>query len=592
MSKKEEKIDIDSLIKLSAIEITEEEKEYFKKELSNFLEYAEIINSVDCNKLQPASHAVEKEAYLRDDIPIEYDKLESLLNNAPYKEGTSYIVPPQKGRTGKEKELGEAKFTDQNVEYEAVIGLEVHAHLKTKSKLFCNCSTEFGKSPNANTCPVCTGQPGVLPVLNKEAVNMAIMAGLAMNCKINHRSIFARKNYFYPDLPKAYQISQYEEPLCSGGWIDIEIDGKIKRIRLNRIHMEEDAGKMVHVGAPGIWGSKASAVDYNRSSVPLIEIVSEPDINSAKEAKEYVIMLRSILVSLGICDGNLEEGSLRCDANISIRPKGTSGLGVKTEIKNMNSFKAIERAIDFEIERQIKLKKSGKIIEQETRLWDEASQKTYTMRTKEESHDYRYFPDPDLLPLIVEDKTIEELRKKIGLLPLERKKIYIEKFNLTEDEARLLITNPKYADYFDKCLKNYANSRNLANWFFNELLSFVSGDIELIHIKPEEFIELLVRIDNNEISGKIGKYIISKSFEIKKSFNLIIEEEGLKQITDERQIEAIINKILENNQSQVKEYKSGKSKVFGFFVGEIMKETKGKANPKMVNEILKRLLDS
>ncbi len=589
---KEKKIDINNLIKLSGIEITDEEKEYFEKELSNFLKYAEIINSIDCSNLEPASHAVEKESLLREDNPYEYDKLELLLNNAPYKEGTNYIVPPQKGRVGKEKEVTELKDINQNVEYEAVIGLEVHAHLKTKSKLFCSCSTEFGKSPNLNTCPVCTGQPGVLPVLNKEAIKMAIMAGLAMNCKINHRSVFARKNYFYPDLPKAYQISQYEEPLCSNGWVDIEIDKKIKRIRLNRIHVEEDAGKMVHVGAPGIWGSKASAVDYNRSSIPLIEIVSEPDINSAKEAKEYVIMLRSILVSLGICDGNLEEGSLRCDANISIRPKGDTKLGVKTEVKNMNSFKAIERAIDFEIERQIKLKKAGKIIEQETRLWDESSQKTYTMRTKEESHDYRYFPDPDLLPLIVENKTIEELKKKITILPLDRKKIYIEKFGLTEDEARLLIINPKYGDYFDNCLTYYTNAKNLSNWFFNELLSYISGDIELIHIKPKDFVDLLIKIDNNEISGKIGKYVLNKSFETKKSINNIIEEEGLKQLTDSKEIENIIKEIISNNPSQVNEYKAGKTKVFGFFVGEIMKATKGKANPKIVNDILKKLLDS
>lgn len=590
--KKNIKIDINNLTKLSAIEITDEEKEYFEKELSTFLEYAEIIDNIDCNDIQPASHAVDKDQLLREDTPYEYDKLELLLNNAPHKEGTNYIVPPQKGRIGKEKEINVTKEINEDIEYEAVIGLEVHAHLKTKSKLFCSCSTEFGKLPNQNTCVVCTGQPGVLPVLNKEAINMAIMAGLAMDCTINHKSIFARKNYFYPDLPKAYQISQYEEPLCSGGWIEIEVDKRIKRIRLNRIHVEEDAGKMVHVGAPGIWGAKASAVDYNRSSIPLIEIVSEPDINSAKEAKEYVIMLKSILVSLGICDGNLEEGSLRCDANISIRHKGDTNLGVKTEIKNMNSFKAIERAIDFEIERQIKLKKTGKTIEQETRLWDESSQKTYTMRTKEESHDYRYFPDPDLLPLIIDDDTIEELKKKITILPLEKKKNYIEKLGLTEDEARLLIVNPKHADYFDKCLEYYEHPRNLSNWFFNELLSYLTSDIESIHITPKDFVEFLKKIYSNEINGKIGKYILNKSFETKKSINTIIEEEGLTQITNSKEIESIIVKIIDNNQSQVKEYKSGKVKIFDFFVGEVMKATKGKANPKIVNDILKSMLDS
>ncbi|HOV14440.1 MAG TPA: Asp-tRNA(Asn)/Glu-tRNA(Gln) amidotransferase subunit GatB [Spirochaetota bacterium] len=468
------------------------------------------------------------------------------------------------------------------------MGLEVHAHLKTKSKLFCNCKTEFGSSANANTCPVCTGQPGVLPVLNREAVNMAILAGLACNCTINKRSVFARKNYFYPDLPKAYQISQFEEPICSGGYVEIELDGDRKKVKLNRIHMEEDAGKMVHVGAPGIWGSKASAVDYNRSSVPLIEIVTEPDLSSAKEAKEYVIMLRSILVNLGICDGNLEEGSLRCDANISIRPKGVKTLGTKTEIKNMNSFKAIEKAIEFEIERQKKMVKLGVKIEQETRLWDESSQKTHIMRSKEESHDYRYFPDPDLLPLILTDKLIDEIKLKVGMLPLDKKKKFENDYNLSVDEANLLVTNPDYAKYFESILKCYNNAKNIANWFFNEILSFIGQDFHNIHIKPEDFASFLKKIDNNEISGKIGKSVLKKSFDTKKSLVSIIEEDGFKQITDTTEIEKIIDSILSANKEQVNDYKNGKTKVFGFLIGEAMKQTKGKANPQMLNDILKK----
>jgi aspartyl-tRNA(Asn)/glutamyl-tRNA(Gln) amidotransferase subunit B len=584
-------IDINKLINLGSFEVSDEEKVVFEKELEDFLKYAEIINKSSYKNLEPASHAIQKSAYLRTDTAKTWEHLEGLLQNAPIIEGTSYLVPPQKGRTGKEKEANDhTTLKNLSEDYEAVIGLEVHAHLKTRSKLFCNCSTEFGKEPNENTCPVCSGQPGVLPVLNSEAVNMAIMAGLAMNCKINKKSVFARKNYFYPDLPKGYQISQFEEPICSGGYVEIEVDGYTKKVQLNRIHMEEDAGKMVHVGAPGIWGSKASAVDYNRSSVPLIEIVTEPDLSTAKEAKEYVVMLRATLVSLGICDGNLEEGSLRCDANISIRPRGHKELGVKTEIKNMNSFKAIERAIDFEIERQKKLKRLDIPIEQETRLWDESSQKTYLMRSKEESHDYRYFPDPDLLPLILKDGLIEEMSKKVGLLPLDRKRKYEKDYSLSSDEAKLLMVNPDYARYFEKVLGFYNNPKNLANWFFNEILSYISQEFDKIHITPQDFADFLIKIDSNEISGKIGKTVIKKAFETKKSLNIIIDEDGLKQISDTKEIEKIIDDIIKNNQAQVELYKSGKDKVFGFFVGEAMKLTKGKANPATVNEILKSKL--
>ena len=470
-----------------------------------------------------------------------------------------------------------------------MIGLEVHAQLKTHTKLFCGCSTEFGREPNANTCPVCSGHPGVLPVLNKEAVNMAILAGLAANSTINKRSVFARKNYFYPDLPKGYQISQFEEPICTGGFIEIEINGSVKKVRLNRIHMEEDAGKMVHVGAPGIWGSKASAVDFNRSSVPLIEIVTEPDLSTSEEAREYVVMLRAMLVTLGICDGNMEEGSLRCDANVSIRKKGSPKLGTKVEIKNMNSFKAIERALDFEIARLKKLKKTGGRIEQETRLWDESGQKTYSMRSKEESHDYRYFPDPDLLPLLLTDELIAEVRGKLAEAPLARKRRYISEYSFSENEARLCMVNPAYIDFFESVLEHYNNPRSLANWFFTELLSF-TGNIEDLHIDPADAAQLFKKIDSGEISGKIGKEVIKKSFASGKGLIQIIDEENIKQETDPKVIEEIIDKIIANNQNQVKEYRSGKIKVFGFFVGEAMKAAKGKANPALVNDILKKKL--
>ncbi len=584
------KIDIENLIELASFEVKSEEKKQLETELDDFLEYARVIDSAPCDDLAPASHAVEKEAYLRDDLSESWGRLDELLGNSPGLQETSYLVPPQKGRTGSTEEDENSTEAMESAEYEAVIGLEVHAQLKTKSKLFCKCSASFGNEPNFNTCPVCTGQPGVLPVLNREAVNMAILAGLAANCTINKHSVFARKNYFYPDLPKGYQISQFEEPVCSGGFIEIETGGTVKRVRLNRIHMEEDAGKMVHVGAPGIWGSKASAVDLNRSSVPLIEIVTEPDISGSEEAREYVTMLRALLVSLDICDGNMEEGSLRCDANVSIRPIGQKELGIKVEIKNMNSFKAIERALDYEIQRLIKMKKSGIRIRQETRLWDESGQKTFLMRSKEESHDYRYFPDPDLLPLKLTDEWIESVRSGLTESPLERKKRYVSEHSFNENEARLFMLNPGYADFYESVLEHYDNPRTLANWFFSEILSYISGNIEDIHIKPRDLAELLKKIDRGEISGKIGKDVIKKAFADNKDLMSIIEQEDIKQETDPAVIEKVVDSILEENKSQVQEYLEGKTKIFGFFVGEIMKASKGKANPGLVNEILKKKL--
>ncbi len=583
-------INIDQLVTLSALSLDDSEKQRMVKEIEDFLGYAEVINSMDCKGINPSAHPTESNQKLKEDSVRVWENLEAILCNAPVTDKTSYLVPPQKGKTGEDKELDcEKKTAVDTDDYEAVIGLEVHAHLKTKSKLFCSCSTEFGSEPNANTCPVCSGHPGVLPVLNGEAVRMAVMAGLAMNCKINKKSVFARKNYFYPDLPKGYQISQFDLPICSGGHVDIDDDNGTFRVELNRIHMEEDAGKMVHVGAPGIWGSKASAVDFNRTCVPLIEIVTEPVIKTAKQAKEYVIILRATLVGLGICDGNLEEGSLRCDANISIRKRGDKKLGVKTEVKNMNSFKAIEKAIEFEIARQEKLVKTGQRIEQETRLWDENSQKTFSMRSKEESHDYRYFPDPDLLPLVLEDGMVEELKKSMPENPLSKKHKYMEKFGLPEELANILMTNPGHSAYYEKLIGLYADHKNAANWFFNELMSY-TDDFISIHITPKDVAELLSKIDKNEISGKIAKTVLKKAFDSKNSINEVIEKEGIKQISDVGEIKKMAEKILADNPAQVAEYKSGKVKVFGFFVGELMKASKGKANPATANEILKNLL--
>ncbi len=583
------KINIDNLIELASFEVNPEEKQHFERELEDFLEYARVIESAPCADLKPASHAVEKKAYMRSDENSVCGKLDILLANGPSLQGTSYLVPPQGKAGGAAPAAGKDGKGDHTAEYEAVIGLEVHAQLKTKTKLFCGCSTEFGREPNANTCPVCSGQPGVLPVLNREAVIMAIIAGLASGSTINKRSVFARKNYFYPDLPKAYQISQFEEPVCTGGFIEIEMNGYARKVRLNRIHMEEDAGKMVHVGAPGIWGSKASAVDFNRCSVPLVEIVSEPDIASPGEAREYVAMLRAMLVTQGICDGSMEEGSLRCDANVSIREKGSSKLGTKVEIKNMNSFKAIERALEFEIARLKKMKKAGIRIAQETRLWDESGQKTYSMRSKEESHDYRYFPDPDLLPLELTDEMISEAQGRLSEAPLSRKRKYVSEYSFTESEARLFMMNPAYAAFFERTLTYYNNPRGLANWFFTELLSF-TGKIEELHIEPRDAAELLKKIESGEISGKIAKQVLKKAFASGKGLLQIISEENIKQETDPGVIEDIVDKIIADNKNQVNEYRNGKTKLFGFFVGETMKAAKGKANPALVNEILKKKL--
>lgn len=475
------------------------------------------------------------------------------------------------------------------MEFEPVIGLEVHAQLNTKSKIFSPTSTEFGGTPNSHVSPICLGMPGVLPVLNKEVLEYAFKTAIALNCELHPRSRFARKNYFYPDLPKGYQISQYEEPFSTNGWLDIGTNGSTKRINITRIHMEEDAGKLIHDN-PG----NSSFVDLNRAGVPLVEIVSEPELSSAEEAVEYMKKLRSILRYIGVCDGNMEEGSLRCDANVSVRPKGSDKLGTKAEIKNVNSFKYVQKAIEYEIKRQILLLENGEEVIQETRLFDSNKGVTFSMRSKEEAHDYRYFPDPDLLPVVIEKEQIEEIRNSLPELPDQRLTRFKEEYNLPEYDAGVLTSTKEIADYFEDCLKKYNNPKIVSNWIMTEVLRELKGedDINSFGITPDKLGELLILIEDGTISGKIAKDVFEDMFTSGKSANQIVEEKGMKQISDQSELENIVSRILADHPDEISRYKAGDQKLMGFFVGQVMKETKGKANPKIVNEILRRGLSN
>ncbi len=473
--------------------------------------------------------------------------------------------------------------------YEAVIGLEVHAQLLTESKCFCGCSTKFGNSPNSNVCPICLGHPGVLPVLNKKVVEFSILMGLATSCTVNGKSIFARKNYFYPDLPKGYQISQYEEPICEHGYIDIKLqNGTPKRIGITRIHMEEDAGKSIHDQ------SYDTLVDVNRCGVPLIEIVSEPDMRSPYEAYQYLTKIRQIVQYLGICDGNMEEGSLRCDANVSLRLKGEQKLGTKTEIKNMNSFKNVEKALAFEINRQKELLEDGGTVVQETLLWDADLNEAYSMRSKEEAHDYRYFPDPDLVPVIVDDVWKKKISGFLPELPEARKERLVTQFNLPEYDAEILTQSKSTADYYEKVISVTDDYKSASNWIMTDVLKVINEekmDIKDFTVTPENLGDLINLIKSGTISSKIAKDIFPEMVKENKSPSVIVKEKNLVQISDSSEIEKAVEKILNNNPGQVKQYIGGEDKVFGFFVGQVMRETKGKANPKIVNELLKNKLE-
>jgi len=475
------------------------------------------------------------------------------------------------------------------MDYEPVIGLEVHAQLKTKTKIFCSCSTRFGAPPNTHTCPVCLGMPGVLPVLNKRVVEYTLRMALATHCKINRESRFARKNYFYPDLPKGYQISQYELPIARDGFVDIDINSGKKRIGITRIHMEEDAGKLTHDPDRPL-----SMVDFNRTGVPLMEIVSEPDIRTPEEAGAYLRNLRAIVRYLDISDGNMEEGSFRCDANVSIRPKGAEAFGTRAELKNLNSFKHVEKALSFEIFRQKEILEDGGQIIQETRLWDPDKNRSTSMRGKEEAHDYRYFPDPDLLPLVIDDDWIDSIQNSIPELPDEKKERFMDEYHLPAYDADFLTSNRELADYFETCVKDFPNPKQVSNWVMGSLMGLLNVQGKSITESPissKDLAQLLQLIDKKTISSKIAKTVFDEMAQTGRPPEEIVTEKGLVQVTDKSAIKAVVLKVLQQCSTEVKDYKNGKTKLFGFFVGQVMKETKGKANPKMVNEILKNLLE-
>lgn len=475
------------------------------------------------------------------------------------------------------------------MEYEPVIGLEVHVQLNTETKIFCGCSTKFGSDPNTQTCPVCLGLPGVLPVLNERALQKAIMAGLALNAEISKYSKFDRKNYFYPDLPKAYQISQYDRPICVGGHIEIKTAGGPKRIGITRLHLEEDAGKSIHSENPN---KRVSYVNYNRTGVPLAEIVSEPDIRSSDEAYSYLQDLKTIMKYLDVSDCNMEEGSLRCDVNISLRKNNTDPFGEKVEIKNLNSFKAVKQAIEYEIERQSAMLEMGEKIIQETRLWDSVKGETFVMRSKEEAHDYRYFPEPDLPPVIITDDYIDSIRKSIPELPYEKFHRFIESYRLPEYDTEVLTATRQLADYYEEVVQHGAPPKRASNWILSELLAKIENieHIGTYVVTPEKLAALLVLIENNTISGKIAKTVFEDMIISGKEPAVIVDEKGLKQVTDTAAIESMIDKIIAENPESVNDYRSGKEKALKFLIGQVMKESRGKANPQMVNEVLIRKL--
>jgi aspartyl-tRNA(Asn)/glutamyl-tRNA(Gln) amidotransferase subunit B len=469
--------------------------------------------------------------------------------------------------------------------YEAVIGLEVHAQLLTESKIFCGCSTAFGAEPNSHTCPVCLGMPGVLPVLNRKVVEFTLRMALATNCHIASYSQFARKNYFYPDLPKGYQISQYELPIAEKGYVEIELpDGETKRIGITRIHMEEDAGKLIHDEKAPL-----SYVDFNRTGVPLIEIVSEPDIRSPEEAVAYLKALRDILVYLEICDGNMEEGSLRCDANVSVRPVGSEVFGTRTELKNMNSFRNVQRALAYEIERQVEILREGGEVIQETRLWDESRQITYSMRGKEEAHDYRYFPDPDLVPLRVDQGWIQSIREALPELPGPKRRRFVSQYGLRAYDAEVLTSSRALADYFEACVALFPDPRQVCNWVTGELLGELNREgrsIEDCPIAPEHLAQLLELINSGKISRRIAQGVFEEMYRTGQAPQSIVEAKGLATVSDRGELAAVVDRVIKEHPSEVEQYRAGKEKLMGFFMGQVMRLTKGQADPKLAQQLL------
>ena len=474
--------------------------------------------------------------------------------------------------------------------YEPVIGVEVHAQLQTHTKLFCSCPTSFGLPPNSQVCPVCLGLPGSLPVLNQRAVEMAVRTGLALHCELASTNQFSRKNYFYPDLPKGYQISQYDLPICGPGWLEISVNGKTKRVRIMRAHLEEDAGKNVHEE-----GAEGSQVDLNRAGTPLLEIVTEPDLFSSDEVDAYLKTLRDLLVYLDVCDGNMEQGSFRCEPNVSIRPKGQEALGTKVELKNINSFRYAKDALDYEISRQAELLDEGGTVQQETRLWNVQNGQTAVMRSKEGAHDYRYFPDPDLLPVIVDEEWIEELRDTIPELPSVRRQRFVKAYQLSDYDAAILTDSKGLADYFEHCVKLFAHPKTVSNWVTGELLRELHASNATpadSPLNPERLVELLELVNSGVVSLKAARDMFPEFYSTDKTAEQLVKEKGMIQVSDEGELQAIIQEVLATHVAQVEQYRGGKEAVLGYLVGQVMKASKGKANPGKVNELLKRSLIS
>lgn len=477
------------------------------------------------------------------------------------------------------------------MKFEPVIGLEVHAQLATNSKMFCSCPTTFGERPNRNTCPVCLGLPGALPKINGQAIRYAIMLGLATNCKIREDSVFARKNYFYPDLPKSYQTSQFDKPICENGWVDITVGEKVKRIGITRIHMEEDAGKLTHEGSD----PSKSYVDLNRAGVPLLEIVSEPELRTPEEAKAYMEKIHSLVTHLGVCNGDMEKGNLRCDANISIRPVGETKFGTRTETKNLNSFRFVQQAIEYEIGRQTNAVLDGEKIVQETRLFDSVNKTTFVMRTKENADDYRYFPCPDLPVARFDKALVDEIRENLPELPDKKMVRYAEQYGLNDYDAALMCAERAVSDFFEAVVAAGCDPKKTVNWISGDIFRMLNDRNQTMVssvLEPKHLIDLLKQIDSGAISGKIAKTVFEEVFETGKMPGDIVKEKGLEQVSDSGLIREICEKVVSSNPDQVAAYKGGRDKLFGFFVGQVMKSTGGKANPQLINEILKQLLDS